>query len=79
MIPQRVLGWLVIAALALPIVISVLVAVGRLLAAMQDAAGAAVLDRLALAGGIVWAVSLIVLVIVLGIQSLGQERLPPEE
>jgi hypothetical protein len=78
-IPPRIVASLVIAALTLPIVISVLIGVGRLLAAMGDAAGAAVMDYVALAGGILWVVLLACLVIVLGILALGRQEEPPEE
>jgi hypothetical protein len=79
MIPARILASLVIGALALPVVISVLLGVGRLLGAMGDAAGAVVLDYVALAGGIVWIVFLVCLVVVLGIIALGRHQEPPEE
>jgi hypothetical protein len=79
MIPARILASLVIGALALPVVISVLLGVGRLLGAMGDAAGAVVLDYVALAGGIVWVVLLVCLVVVLGIIALGRHQEPPEE
>jgi hypothetical protein len=69
----------VLGALVLPIAISVMVGVGRLLAAMGDPAGAAVLDYLALAAGIVWVVLLVCLVVVLGIAALGRQEEPPEE
>ena len=39
--------------------------------AMDDAAGAAALDRIALALGILWAVALVATVLVLGANSLG--------
>jgi hypothetical protein len=77
-IPPRLLASLVVSALTLPIVISVLAAVGRLLAAMGDAAGGVVLDRVTLAAGIVWVVLLVSLVLVLGINSLLRQP-PPEE
>ena len=76
---SRAVTSLVVAALALPVLISVLAAVSRLLAAMGDAVGGMVLDRLALAGGILWVVVLICLVLMLGIQSLVRDQLPPEE
>ena len=46
------------------------VAAARLLAAMQDAAGAAGLDRIALALGVVWVVDLVCLVIALALALL---------
>ena len=77
--PSRVLASLVTAALALPVTISVLVAVARLLAAMGDVAGSLVVDRIALAAGIVWVVLLVCLVVVLGILALARPPEPPEE
>ena len=71
MISRKVLLVLVAAAAILPMAIAVIVAVGRLLAAMQDAAGAAVLDRVALALGILWAVNVISLVMALALERLG--------
>ncbi len=79
MIPPRILVLLVTSALALPIAISVLVAVARLLAAMGDAAGGIVVDRVALAGGIGWIVLLVCLVLVLGISALLRPQDPPDE
>jgi hypothetical protein len=78
-IPPRILAPLVLASLVLPIAISVLVGVGHLLAAMGDQAGAAVLGYVALAGGILWTVMLVCLVVVLGIVALGRHEEPPEE
>lgn len=70
---RRLLSVLVTLGCLLPIVLAVVLGVARLLAAMQDASGAAVLDRIALAAGILWAVDLVALVLVLGINAL-----PPE-
>jgi NhaP-type Na+/H+ and K+/H+ antiporter len=53
------------AALTLPIVSTVLVGLGRLLAAMGDTAGAAAVDRFALAAGVLWVLALIALVLLL--------------
>jgi hypothetical protein len=78
-IPPRTLASLLVAALSLPIAITVLAGVARLLSAMGDAAGAAVVDRLALAGGIVWIVLLVCLVLMLGILALARPQEPPEE
>ena len=71
---RRALILLAAAALLLPILTVVLVATARLLAAMQDGAGAAVFDRIALASGVVWVTDLVMLVIVQAIHSAG----PPE-
>jgi len=56
---------LLLAAVALPIVCMVLVGLGRLLAAMGDATGATLVDRLALAAGVAWVLVLIALVLLL--------------
>jgi hypothetical protein len=69
-ISRRVLMALLGGACVLPVCVAVVLGVARLLAAMQDTAGAAVLDRIALAAGIVWAIALICLVIALALNSL---------
>jgi hypothetical protein len=74
-ISRRVLLTLLLCSTVLPMAIVVVVAVARLLAAMQDAAGAAVLDRVALALGILWAVNLISLLIALALVQL----MPPDD
>jgi hypothetical protein len=74
-ISRKVLLVLVTSAAILPMAIAVVVAVARLLSAMQDAAGSAVLDRVALALGILWALNLIALVMSLALERLG----PPGE
>ena len=71
---RRALILLAAAALLLPILTVILVGFARLLAALQDAAGAAVVDRIALAVGVVWVTNLVTLVIVQAIHSAG----PPE-
>jgi hypothetical protein len=57
------------AGLILPIVICVLVAAAALLNALGDAPGGVALARVALAGGILWTVELILLVLALGIRA----------
>ena len=74
-ISKRVLTILVTAALVLPVAIAMILGVGRLLGAMQDAVGATVLDRVALAIGILWAVDLVCLLVAQGVNALG----PPDE
>lgn len=69
---------LVTLALALPVIISVLAAVARLLSAMGDTVGGVVVDRVALAAGIGWVVALVALVVMLGIRALGEPSEPPE-
>jgi hypothetical protein len=74
-IPRRILTWLVSIALVLPISIAVILGVARLLGAMHDVTGATALDRIALAGGIMWGVDLACLLVAQGINSVG----PPGE
>ena len=71
MISRTVFAILVTSACILPVAIAIVLAVGRLLGAMQDEAGAAVLDRVALAIGILWAIDLVCLLVAQGINSLG--------
>jgi hypothetical protein len=66
---------LIVAALVLPMTICVVLGLAALLTAMSDTVGAAVLRYVALAGGIVWILVLVVLVLVQAIQALG----PSEE
>jgi hypothetical protein len=65
---------LLAAGCVLPIALVVVVGTGRLLGAMDDAAGALALDRIALALGIIWAISLVCLLLALAINVLG----PPD-
>jgi len=77
-IPRPVLAILVTSACILPVAIAILLGVGRLLGAMDDAAGAAVLDRLGLAVSILWAIDLVCLLMAQGINSLGPPPGPQE-
>jgi hypothetical protein len=69
-VSRQTLVVLLLGALLLPITICVLVAASGLLATMQDASGAAVLGRIAQAGGVLWSLTLIVLLIALGVNSI---------
>ena len=71
MISRRVLSVLVTLAVVLPVAIVVVMGAARLLGAMGDEAASGVLDRIALAIGIVWAVDLVCLVVAQGINSSG--------
>ena len=68
---RTVFAILVTAACIMPVAITIVLAVGRLLGAMQDEAGAAILDRVGLAIGILWAIDLVCLLVAQGINSLG--------
>lgn len=71
MIPRRVLTVLLTIGCVLPLALVIVLGVARLLAAMQDTAGAAVLDRISLGAGIVWAIDLVCLLLTLGINAIG--------
>ncbi|NLS91225.1 MAG: hypothetical protein GXX96_03455 [Planctomycetaceae bacterium] len=65
---------LLVGALMLPVAISILFGLGRLLSAMGDTAGGSVLGWIALAAGILWSLDLIGLVLVQAINSLGNNN-----
>lgn len=67
---RRVLTGLLLTAIVMPIADILVLGLGRLLAAMGDQAGAAVLDRIALAGGLLWVVSLVLLLLTLGFRAV---------
>lgn len=69
---SKVLLALIVAGVVLPISICVVLALASLLAVMGDAIGGAVLHYVALAGGVVWIVVLIGLVLVQAIHSCGR-------
>ena len=71
MISRRLLTILVTLAAVLPLAIVVVVGASRLLEAMQDSAAAAVLDRISLAVGILWAIDLLCLLLAIGINAVG--------
>ncbi len=75
MISRGVLTALAAVGAALPIAIVVVLAVARLLVAMQDTAAGAVLDWIALGLSIVWAIDLIALILALALRELGP---PPD-
>jgi len=70
MITRRALNLLVTIGCLLPVALVIVLGVARLLASMQDASGAAVLERIALGLGIVWGIDLVVLLLALGIRAL---------
>ncbi|HEX4129388.1 MAG TPA: hypothetical protein VHZ24_05050 [Pirellulales bacterium] len=69
MILQRALVALVAGMLLLPMLAIMLAGFGRLLGAMGDATGAAVLGRIALAAAILWSCDLVFLLAVLGMRA----------
>ena len=78
LVPRRAILLLIAAALVLPIVICVILAVGSVLAAMDDTPGYVVLRRIALAGGILWAIDLICLLVVLALNVLADDQEPQD-
>lgn len=70
LIPKRIVALAVAGLLLLPIAIVLVLATAQLLAAMQDAAGAAVLQRIGLSLGLIWLLGLIGLILTLGINAL---------
>ena len=70
LVPHGVVLALVAVALLLPITICVIFGTAALLTAMGDAAGGAVLYRIALACGIVWVIDLIGLLLLVAIGTL---------
>ncbi|MEX2316079.1 MAG: hypothetical protein WD669_02935 [Pirellulales bacterium] len=76
MTPRSATKTLLVLALALPVVQAVLWWVGGLLTSMGDTAGAAIVRHVGTACQVVWAVSLVGLVIVLGLAALNER--PPE-
>jgi hypothetical protein len=76
LIPYRLVLGLLAVAVLLPISISVVAVIAALLGAMGDGLGGTVLLWLALAGGIIWIIELICLVLVL---ALGAVLRGPDE
>jgi hypothetical protein len=70
LVPQRATLALLAGTILLPIAICVVLGVAALLSAMGDATGGGVLQRVALACGIVWVVDLICLVLLLAVQAV---------
>jgi hypothetical protein len=69
---------LVAGAVLLPMAILLLLGVAALLTAMQDAAGAAVLGRIALGLAVLWVFTLLALLLALAAKSLADDdRTPP--
>jgi len=75
-IVSKALCFLLVAGLLLPVAICVIVALAALLTAMQDAAGGAALRYVALAGGVLWIVDLVAIVLLQAIDALDR---PDEE
>jgi hypothetical protein len=77
-IPQRIVLGLIATAILLPIIICVVIGVAALLGAMGDSLGGAVLQRIALACGILWVIDLVCLLVAVAIETLGSPDEPNE-
>lgn len=73
LVPPSVVLFLLVGALMLPVAISILFGLGRLLTAMGDSSGGTVLGWIGLAAGVLWSLDLIGLILVQAINSLGSE------
>ena len=71
-VSSKVLLALIVAGLVLPMTICVVLGLASLLDAMSDFQGGKVLRYVALAGGVVWIVVLVSLIIVQAIHALGR-------
>lgn len=70
LISKRVLALAIAGLLLLPIAIVLVLGTASLLGAMQDAAGAMVLQRIGLALGLLWLLGLIGLLLALGVNAI---------
>ena len=67
---RQAIFYLLLLALALPIIFMVLLGISRLLDAMADPVGALAIGRIALAAAIVWVIDLVLLVVAQALTSL---------
>ena len=74
MLPRSTLTALVTIAIVLPIVVLVLRGVEGLLGAMEDMGGQTIVRRAADAAAILWVIDLVLLLVGVGIDSLGRDR-----
>jgi len=70
---RQTLAWLLVPVMLLPIAITVLFIFGRVFALLGDALSASILDWTALALGITWCLSLVLLLICTGFLLLREE------
>ena len=71
-IPRPILAGMLLAAIALPITVLVLIGAGSLLGAMQDVGAATAVGRVATGCGIAWVVDLVVLLVALGVNAAAE-------
>ncbi len=78
LVPRWVVLGLIAAALLLPVTVCVVLAVSSLLVAMNDIQGGVVTRYIAWGCGILWAISLVSLVLVQGLSALSDTSEPPQ-
>ncbi len=79
-VPTSVVVLLLVGALMLPVAISILFGLAKLLTAMDDLPGATVLGWIALATGVLWSLDLVCLILVQAVNSLGNDdRQSPDQ
>lgn len=71
---QRLLIWIVAAAVLTPILLVLVVGMGHLMAAMGDAGGALFLRRTAAVVGVLWVFDLVALLVLLAIERLTEPQ-----
>lgn len=69
----NLLKWFLCLALGLPMLVLVVQFAGLLLAAMEDEPGAAVLRGVAIAGGVLWVLALLGLIILVAVEMINRE------
>lgn len=69
-VPRVIVLLLLVGALILPVAISLLFGLAKLLRAMDDSPGAAALDWISLAAGVLWVLDLVALIVIQTIESL---------
>ena len=78
MISRKLMSCLLVIALLLPIALSVSWGVSQLLAAMNDATGATIVQRTGLVAAVVWVVVLICLLLALAINAVAADTRPDD-
>jgi hypothetical protein len=68
-VSRNVISALVHTAIVTPMMVLIVFGAGRLLGSMGDATGAVWLSRLAVLGGLVWTIGLVLLLVALGINA----------
>jgi hypothetical protein len=70
MVPRKFLVGLLLTGLLLPVVVVILLALAKLLAALGDLSGTACVQRVMMGAGVVWCIDLAFLLLALGVNAL---------